>query len=143
MEYTQVTNPVWGNENHTIINCDVLFTDIGTLNPFTADPSDTGNPASAQIFDECKNGDYGIVGEYVPPQPYVPDAQANKATAVSLLQETDWATRASVSDPAISNPYLTNQTDWFNYQNTVRQIALNPTAGNLDWPVQPTTTWSA
>jgi hypothetical protein len=76
----------------------------------------------------------------VPPTP--PTAGENEATAVSLLQATDWATRGSVSDPALSNPYLTNQDAFFAYQNTVRQVAINPIAGNLTWPTQPTPQWS-
>ena len=72
MEYTSVTSPVWTNAEHTMINCIVDFTadGVGTV-PFTADPLDTSNPSSKQIFDECVAGDYGTVAEYVPPPPYV------------------------------------------------------------------------
>ena len=87
MEYTSVTSPVWTNAEHTMINCIVDFTadGVGTV-PFTADPLDTSNPSSKQIFDECVAGDYGTVAEYVPPPPYVPTAQDNKRTATGLLQ---------------------------------------------------------
>ena len=81
-------------------------------------------------------------GVFTAPVIPVPTVDENKATAVNLLQATDWATRGSVSDPALSNPYLTNQDAFFSYQNTVRQVAINPVAGNLTWPTQPTPQWS-
>ena len=142
MKYTQVTNPIWANSEHTLINCNVLFTNIGTLEPFTANPLDTSNPSSAQIFDECVAGDYGTVAEYVPPPPYVPDAQANKATATSLLSATDWATIADVGNPQMSNPYLANQGEFITYRNEVRQYAVYPMAGNITWPTTPTEVWT-
>ena len=71
----------------------------------------------------------------------VPTADENKATAVSLLQATDWTQIASVSDPALSNPYLSNKTEFDIYRNAVRQYALNPIEGNIDWPVAPQEVW--
>lgn len=141
MNYTNVTNPTWANAEHTAINCDVDFTDIGTV-PFTANPLDTSNPSSVEIYNQCVAGDYGTVAEYVPPPPYVPTAEDNKATAVSLLQATDWTTIADVGNPQLSNPYLSNQGEFIAYRNTVRQYAINPVAGNIDWPTQPTEQWS-
>ena len=112
------------------------------------EPDDATFPIAEPLYwidcpDDCDTTWSYINGQFYPPKPYEPTADENYETAVGLLNNSDWATRASVSDPAISNPYLTNQTDWFQYQNAVRQIALNPVAGNLDWPVQPTATWSA
>jgi hypothetical protein len=141
MNYTNLTNPKWSNQEHTLIDCEVTFDEIGTV-PFTANPLDTSNPSSKQIFDECVAGDYGVVAEYVPPPPYVPTAEDNKATAVSLLQQTDWTTIADVGNPQMSNPYLSNQAEFISYRNSIRQIALNPVAGNLNWATQPTEQWS-
>lgn len=108
-----------------------LPTDIPTF-PIT-------NSEFQQISVDGQNGNWQYInGKIVP---YVP-AESNKTTATSLLQATDWATRGSVSDPALSNPYLTNQDAFFSYQNTVRQVAINPVAGNLTWPTQPTPQWS-
>lgn len=142
MEYTSVTNPVWANAEHSAINCIVDFTadGVGTV-PFTANPLDTSNPSSKQIFDECVAGDYGTVAEYVPPAPYVPTADDNKTTAVSLLQATDWTQIPSVSDPSLSNPYLSNKLAFDQYRNDVRQYAVYPVAGDVVWPVVPTENW--
>lgn len=143
MNYTNVTNPTWSNAEHTAIDCEVDFDDIkDEFVSFTANPLDTSNPASKQIFDQCVAGDYGVVAEYVPPPPYVPTAEDNKATAVSLLQQTDWTTIADVGNPQMSNPYLSNQAEFISYRNSIRQIALNPVAGNLNWATQPTEQWS-
>lgn len=142
MNYTSVTNPIWADEEHSAINCIVDFTadNVGTV-PFTANPLDTSNPSSKQIFDECVAGDYGTVAEYVPPPPYVPTAQDNKSTATSLLQATDWTTIADVGNPQMSNPYLANQAEFIAYRNSVRQYAVYPVAGNITWPTEPTENW--
>jgi hypothetical protein len=142
MEYTSVTNPIWADAEHNAINCIVDFTadGVGTV-PFTANPLDTSNPSSKQIFDECVAGDYGTVAEYVPPPPYVPTAETNKATAVSLLQGTDWTQIPSVSDPALSNPYLANKLAFDQYRNDVRQYAVYPVEGNITWPTPPVENW--
>lgn len=63
--------------------------------------------------------------------PYVPSAEDNKQTAVSLLQQTDWTTIADVADPQLSNPYLANQAEFIQWRSQVRAIAVSPIAGNL------------
>lgn len=76
----------------------------------------------------------------IPPQP--PTAEQNKATAVIKLQDTDWATIPDVADPAKSNPYLSNAQDFVTYRNAVRQYAINPVAGNINWPTAPQEVWA-
>jgi hypothetical protein len=76
-----------------------------------------------------------------PPGP--PSAAENKASAVYLLQQTDWTQIPSVSDPALSNPYLANKNAFDIYRNSVRQYALNPVAGNITWPTIPQEVWTA
>jgi len=69
-------------------------------------------------------------------------AQTNKQLAKQLLAESDWSTRPSVADPAISNPYLSNQTDFFAYQNALRQIVFNPPDTEITFPVIPEEQWT-
>lgn len=76
----------------------------------------------------------------VPPVP--PTAEQNKLTAINKLRATDWAATVDISDPAYSNPYLTNQNDFLAYRSQIRQIALNPVAGNIDWAIEPAAVWS-
>jgi hypothetical protein len=76
-------------------------------------------------------------------KPYVPTANENKAMATNLLSDTDWATIPDVSDPTKSNPYLTNVNEFLIYRNAVRQYAINPVAGAIDWPVVPASVWAS
>lgn len=77
-----------------------------------------------------------------PPPPSPPTAEENKATAIGLLQQTDWTTIPDVSDPTKSNPYLSNANDFVTYRNAVRQYALNPVAGYITWPTLPQEVWT-
>jgi hypothetical protein len=76
--------------------------------------------------------------EYVPPPT---PAETNKATAVGLLQATDWTQIPSVSDPSLSNPYLSNKLAFDQYRNDVRQYAVYPVEGNITWPTIPEENW--
>lgn len=76
----------------------------------------------------------------VPPQP--PTAEQNKTTAVSKLKATDWTTIPDVADPAKSSPYLSNAQDFITYRNAVRQYAVYPVAGNINWPSIPQEVWT-
>lgn len=141
MKYTQVKNPQWANAEHTSINCDVNFDDLPEeFVPFNANPLDTANSASKEIFDDCAEGKYGEVAEYVP---YVPTSYDNKQKATFLLQQTDWTTISDVADPALSNPYLMNQADFFTYRSALRQIAVYPTEGEIIFPTKPQEQWSS
>lgn len=86
------------------------------------------------------NPDNQLIVPFPPPPP--PSAEDNKQTAIGFLQETDWTTIPDVADPAISNPYLTNQQTYFDYRNIVRGYTINPVAGDINWPIQPEPIWS-
>jgi hypothetical protein len=77
----------------------------------------------------------------VPPIPLPPTAEENKINAISLLQQTDWTQIPSVSDPALSNPYLANKLAFDQYRNSIRQYAIYPVAGDLDWATIPQEVW--
>jgi hypothetical protein len=100
--------------------------------------ADCANDVVADQF--WYNPDNQLIEPNLPPPP--PSAEDNKQTAIGLLSATDWATIPDVADPAISNPYLTNQQAYFDYRNIVRGYTINPVAGNINWPVQPTPIWS-
>lgn len=140
MNYKTVKNLTWVNAEHTLIDCDVDFDMIGIV-PFTADPLDKSNPSSLKIFEECVAGYWGKIKDYSPPPPYIPNANENKATAMKLLQDTDWTTVSDVIDPTKANPYLANSDEFIAYRNAVRQYAINPISGNIDWPELPAENW--
>lgn len=77
-----------------------------------------------------------------PPDPIPPTAEQNKQVAVSKLQATDWATIPDVADPAKSDPYLSNAQDFVTYRNAVRQYAVYPVAGAINWPTVPQEVWT-
>jgi hypothetical protein len=56
---------------------------------------------------DCCLAAWTVANTPVPPSP--PTAEENKQTAISLLQQSDWTQIPSVSDPALSNPYLANK----------------------------------
>jgi len=76
-----------------------------------------------------------------PPPPPPPTAEQNKAKASSLLTQTDWTQIPSVADPAQSNPYLVNVEEYTAYRVLIREIAINPVAGEIDWPTMPDSIW--
>lgn len=77
-----------------------------------------------------------------PPPPPPPTAEQNKNTATKKLEATDWTTIPDVADPAKSNPYLSNVQDFVVYRNAVRQYAIYPVAGNINWPAVPQEVWT-
>jgi hypothetical protein len=90
---------------------------------------------------DCCLAAWTVANTPVPPSP--PTAEENKQTAVTLLQQSDWTQIPSVSDPALSNPYLANKNAFDIYRNSVRQYALNPVAGYITWPTIPQEVWTA
>ena len=80
-----------------------------------------------------------ILLEYTPP--VVASASENQATANAILASTDWTALPSVGDPLQSNPYLVNQEEWIVFRSYVRNIAVNPVEGNIDW-TPPQELWS-
>lgn len=112
MNYTKVKNPQWANQNHTIIDCNVLFDDFNNeYLPFSANPSDISNPSSKQIFDECFKGIWGIIAEYelpVQPAPAIPTQVSMRQARLALLQVNLLAQVES----AIANGTQADQITW-------------------------------
>lgn len=77
---TSLTNPVWGNAEHTFINCDITTSQFGSeVLPFTASPSDVEAHGRA-LFADIVAGTYGPIAEYVPPpEPVSPVATVDGA----------------------------------------------------------------
>lgn len=87
-----------------------------------------------------------VVSEMSPAQIAEYQAQTksfNKQQATTLLDQTDWTDVAAVADPAVSNPYLTNQSEFLAYRSAVRAIAVNPPATPAVFPPLPAEKWSS
>ena len=84
--YTQVKNPIWANAEHTAIDCEVIFNHFpDEWLPFTANPNDV-MPYSKEIFDECVEGQYGEIAEYVAPPPPVAPPAPTKEELMAQIQ---------------------------------------------------------
>ena len=66
----------------------------------------------------------------------------NSSQAALLLSATDWTAIASIANPQVSQPYLTNQAEFLSYRSQVRAIAVNPPAIPATFPTVPKPTWS-
>lgn len=96
--------------------------------------------------DEITSGNYNYIdSQFIPvpppPPPPPPTAEENKQAAIARLQKTDWTTIPDVGDPTKSNPYLANAQEFVVWRNAVRQYAINPVAGVIQWPKKPTENW--
>ena len=71
----------------------------------------------------------------------LPTKEQNKLTAIDLLTQTDWVNEPDVTNTSM-NPHLLNQNDFLVYRSFLRRIAINPVAGDYEWPERPTPVWS-
>ena len=119
--------------------------------PVFDSPQPSYDPATQyvqQVAPILTNGQYYQVWEVLTLSPeqqaaYIANLQAQtSATAQQLLSATDWTAIASVADPALSNPYLTNQAEFLSYRSAVRAIGVNPPTTAPVFPKVPTATWS-
>lgn len=65
MEIEKIIRPVWGDPEHTIINCMVRFTGNDEFFPFTAIQDDIESHGRL-VFDACMRGEGGEISEYTP-----------------------------------------------------------------------------
>lgn len=65
--FTNITNPVWANEEHTAIDCTVSHPKFGVI-PFTAAENDSEEHCRT-LFAQLVAGEHGLIAEYVPPPP--------------------------------------------------------------------------
>jgi len=70
MKYSQVRNCKWATEDHSSIECEVMFDNVKSeeWSPFgatLADPYEHGR----EIFNRAVSGEFGVVQEYVAPPP--------------------------------------------------------------------------
>ena len=132
-------DPVYGDDTGNNIVLIVKWEEFDTEMPFAATNFDT-EQYGVDLYYRAFAGEFGQVAPYVT---LPPSAEQNKATAVSLLNQTDWTSIADVADPAVSNPYLMNQAEFLAYRSQLREIAVNPTAGYITFPTKPQEQWSS
>lgn len=139
LEYAK--DPVYNDESGNSICLTVKWEEFAEEMPFSANTWDT-EPWGLELYAKAKAGEYGEVKPFIIPPPVPPSAEGNKQTAIKKLQATDWAATVDIANPEYSNPYLTNQDAFLAYRSQVREYAVNPVAGFIDWPTEPTAIWA-
>jgi hypothetical protein len=139
IEYTKKLQ--WANSEKTLIDLIIKFDHLDFEVPFTANPNDI-EAHGRQIFTDCVAGKYGVIGDYIPPVKPKPTADQNKSKAIELLRDTDWVNQPDVTDQLI-HPHLSNYNEFVSYRSHLRQIAVAPQEGDIEWPKKPTAAWSA
>jgi hypothetical protein len=137
MNYTNVKNPIWSNAEHTAINCEVDFDDLKEeFVPFSASLTDS-YAHTKQIFNECVEGKWGSIAEFVP---YVP-TQEELAAQVrgqrdDLLQQLD----SIVGNPLRWASFSTDQqTKLANYRQALLDVPQQTGFPDVvNFPVKPT-----
>ena len=136
MSNLKIKNPVYSSKDNKTINCDIEHPEYGWI-PFTADPLDI-EPIGKEIFDACIKGVAGPIKPYVEP---IASSEQNKIKAEFYLTKTDWVNNHDVYDTSVT-PHLTNREEFILYRSKIRQIAINPVEGDLNWPIEPQAIWS-
>lgn len=99
-----------------------------------------------QVVTVRDNIAYDVNDNIVEYDPVAVQQEADKLScadqAKAILTATDWTSIGDVGDPAKSNPYLVNQTEFIAYRSTIRNYAVNPVVDPV-WPTQPTEQWSS
>jgi hypothetical protein len=137
MNYKQVKNLKWANAEHTVINCEVNFDHLKEeFVPFSADLNDS-YAHTKQIFNECVEGKWGSIIEFVP---YVPTTEQLAANARGqrdgLLSEVDSIVGNPLRWASFSQ---TQQTAWANYRQALLDVPQQPGFPNtINWPTKPT-----
>ena len=101
-----------------------------TLEPFASEAQAMSYSQSTKLY-------------FVNPNPEIivnPTALDNKNRARQLLLESDWVTLIDVTDTT-TFPYLANQEEYLTYRAALRVIVVNPVAGDMIFPVKPTSVW--
>jgi len=116
------------------------------VNTTVADPEYAQSQGWVELTGGAGIGWSYVDGQFIAPpqpQPTPEEIQAqNKSTATLFLQQTDWTTIPDVSDPALSDPYLTNATEFAEYRSNVRKIAVNPPTTPAVFPPMPDEVWA-
>lgn len=120
MEYTNVTNLKWANEEHSMIECVVDFVKFGP-SPFGAIKGDL-EPHGQEIFNRCVSGEFGPIAEYTPPPGPTEEGMSLfvRDQRNMLLTQSDWTDTLSAKTRLGDELYNA----WQTYRQALRDVSL-------------------
>lgn len=124
-----------------LLDTNAIYTGTATVDPMAALPPCSTTPPPTTTGTEVAQfvaTTWCILPEY----PVTDYSAQNKQQASELLYATDWTTIPDVSDPELSDPYLTNTGEFAAYRSLVRAIAVTPPSTPAVFPQQPQAIWS-
>jgi len=123
----------------TTIDLEINHPQYGWIS-FTASATDV-EAHGRELYSRALLGEFGALGAWVEPPPYLPSADENKRKAEEILNSTDWVNQPDVYNTD-ATPHLKNREEFLSYRATIRLIAITPISGSLTWPDKPTPIWS-
>lgn len=126
----------------------VLVINNLVVQAMTGNPYDVFNKETAKKFidapDEVNVNWRYVDGEFIAPE--TPDEKQlmkikNSEKAKNLLLNTDWVVLSDVSGEDC-NPRLSNVSEFLDYRNALRNIAINPPDVEIVWLEKPTEQWT-
>lgn len=126
-----VRNPVWADFQQTRVNVEVDFNELEEeYVPFTADPNDV-EPHGVEIYNNAIAGNYGTIGDWVPPQNVTGDAAMTvlRRDRNHRLEKTDYIEVPSKWSTLTAE----KQTEWITYRNALRDLPATYPNPELRW----------
>ena len=84
MKIEYAKNPQWANSEQTAINLIIKVEGLQEEIPFTASKDDV-EPHGIEMFHRAAQGDFGVITEYAPFPPPVPQSVQNRQAKLALL----------------------------------------------------------
>lgn len=152
LRYENVQNPRWANQDHTILDVDVVFPDSETgqdLVPHTTSDAENEPVHTRELYAKAIAGEFGPIADFVPEENPSAEGDSNylRGKRNDLLAECDY-----VALPDYWNSLTPEmQAAWAEYRQKLRDVpADNPDfyrtwdydtqqleERNITWPVKP------
>lgn len=131
--FKKIENPRWGRENKSNIILDVIIksADIDYEGTYSCSVLDINN-VSREIYDNALNGDYGDIGDYMPPAPTTKKELETETRGKrdQLLKQCDWTQLPDVPE--------STKEKWAPYRQALRDITNQEGfPENITWPEKP------
>ncbi len=142
MNYTDVKNMVYANEEKTLITCDVKFELIDGFISFTASPDDIESHGG-EIYSDCISGKYGDIGSFAPENVDYSIEAENRQRALLIEANNkikDWRTELELG--VISDDDRKLLIRWMSYIKDIKALDLTSISDKasfekLAWPELP------